>query len=346
MKEYKIIDLCLSNHPIWASLIEKPPEGIHYRIFKSNFYSKIYFRLANIFPFLINPTHFCNGAKPLKSKPWVVDLESVKVFFKKYEDLENIDAINKTMERLEKSRKILPLSEAAKKTIIRYLNIDMNKIEVVYPAIKIHRTKPIIRKKGTINILFIGGAFEAKGGREVLAAFKKIARKDVKLTIVGNFKEEYLKSIRELNIEAYKSLPRSKILNEIYPKADIFVMPSFMDTVGYVYLEAMSFGIPIIYSDYFAAPELVGDAGIKVKLPISLWREDGSYNPDFWKNLNKVEYFEEVADKVADAMHIFIEDFELRFKKGAKGIKRVVDGPVSISKRNNKLKEIYEKYLF
>jgi hypothetical protein len=62
--------------------------------------------------------------------------------------------------------------------------------------------------------------------------------------------------------------------------------------------------------------------------------------------LNEVEYFEEVADKVADAMHIFIEDFELRFKKGAKGIKRVVDGSVSISKRNNKLKEIYEKYFF
>jgi len=346
MKEYKIIDLCLSNHPIWISLIENPPENIHYRIFKPNFYSKIYFRLANILSFLINPTHFCNGAKPLKSKPWVVDLESVKVFFKKYEDLENIDAINKAIELLEKSRRILPLSEAAKKTIIRYLNIDINKIDVVYPAIKIHRTKPIIRKKGTINILFIGGAFEAKGGREVLAAFKKIARKDVKLTIVGNFKEEYLKSIKGLNIEAYKSLPRSKILNEIYPKSDIFVMPSFMDTVGYVYLEAMSFGIPIIYSNHFSAPELVGDAGIKVNLPISLWKEDGSYNQEFWRSLNEVEYFEEVVEAISDAMHILIENPELRLKMGINGIRRVVNGLVSIVTRNNKLKEIYEKYLF
>ncbi|MEM2179021.1 MAG: hypothetical protein QW272_09410 [Candidatus Methanomethylicaceae archaeon] len=165
MEKNRVIDICLSNHPIWISLIEDPPENIHYRIFKSNFYSKIYFRLANIFPFLINPTHFCNGAKPLKSKPWVVDLESVKVFFKKYEDLENIDMRNKVAELLERSKRILPLSEAAKKTIIKYLDIDTRKIEVVYPAIKIHRIKPIIRKKGTINILFIGGAFEAKGGR-------------------------------------------------------------------------------------------------------------------------------------------------------------------------------------
>jgi glycosyltransferase involved in cell wall biosynthesis len=319
----KLIDLCLSNHPIWISLIENPPENIHYRIFKPNFYSKIYFRLANILSFLINPTHFCNGAKPLKSKPWVVDLESVKVFFKKYEDLENIDAINKAIELLEKSRRILPLSEAAKKTIIRYLNIDINKIDVVYPAIKIHRIKPIIRKKGTINILFIGGAFEAKGGREVLAAFKKIARKDVKLTIIGNFKEEYLKSIKGLNIEAYKSLPRSKILNEIYPKADIFVMPSFMDAVSYVYLEAMSFSIPI-----------------------SLWKEDESYNPNFWESLNEVEYFEEVAKAIADAMRMLIENFELRLKMGMNGIQRVLNGPVSITTRNSKHKEIYEKYLF
>lgn len=26
MKKYKIIDLCLSNHPLWISLIENPPE--------------------------------------------------------------------------------------------------------------------------------------------------------------------------------------------------------------------------------------------------------------------------------------------------------------------------------
>lgn len=346
MEKNRVIDICLSNHPIWISLIDDPPENIHYRIFKSNFYSKIYFRLANIFPFLINPTHFCNGAKPLKSKPWVVDLESVKVFFKKYEDLENIDMRNKVAELLEKSKRILPLSEAAKKTIIKYLDIDTRKIEVIYPAIKIHRIEPLIHEKDIINILFIGGAFEAKGGREVLAAFKKIARKDTKLIIIGNFKEEYLKTIKELNIEAYKSLPRSKILNEIYSKADIFVMPSFMDTVGYVYLEAMSFGIPIISSNHFSAPELIGEAGIKVKLPTSLWKEDGSYNPDFWKNLNEVEYFEEVVEAIANAMHMLIENPELRLKMGMNGIQRVLNGPISITTRNNKLKEIYERYLF
>ncbi|MEM2179022.1 MAG: glycosyltransferase family 4 protein [Candidatus Methanomethylicaceae archaeon] len=185
-----------------------------------------------------------------------------------------------------------------------------------------------------------------KEGEEVLVAFKKIARKNIKLIIIEKFKEEYLKNIKELNIEAYKSLPRSKILNEIYSKADIFVMPTFMDTVGYVYLEAMSFGIPIISSNHFSAPEFVGEAGIKVKLPTSLWKEDGSYNPDFWKNLNEVKYFEEVVEAIANAMHMLIENPELRLKMGMNGIQRVLNGPISITTRNNKLKEIYEKYLF
>lgn len=157
---------------------------------------------------------------------------------------------------------------------------------------------------------------------------------------------KYLKSTKELNIEAYISLPRNKILNEIYPKADIFVMPSFMDIVGYVYLEAMSFGIPIISSNHFSTPELIGDAGIKVKLPTSLWKEDGSYNPDFWRNLNEVEYFEEVAEAIANAMHMLIENPELRLRMGMEGIQRVLNGPISIATRNSKLKEIYEKYLF
>jgi glycosyltransferase involved in cell wall biosynthesis len=62
--------------------------------------------------------------------------------------------------------------------------------------------------------------------------------------------------------------------------------------------------------------------------------------------LNEVEYFEEVVEAISDAMHILIENPELRLKMGINGIRRVVNGLVSIVTRNNKLKEIYEKYLF
>ena len=38
------------------------------------------------------------------------------------------------------------------------------------------------------------------------------------------------------------------MLLERYREADVFVMPSFFETFGLVYLEAMSQGLPLIYS--------------------------------------------------------------------------------------------------
>jgi glycosyltransferase involved in cell wall biosynthesis len=331
-------------HPLWLSLAENPPEGVRYRVFRPGFFSKSYFRLANYLPFLVNPTHFCNGAKPLRSKPWVVDLESVRVFFKSYEELDDSDAVNRVLERLEPCKAVLPLSEAAKRTIIRHLGISAKRIEVVYPAIKPQRDAPNVRKDDQVTILFVGGAFEAKGGREVLAAFREVAReKTARLIVVGAVKPKYEEWVKGFNVEVYQGLPREKLFTEIYPKADVFVMPTFMDTVGYVYLEAMAFGIPVIASNHFAAPELVGDAGLIVNTPFSLWRSDGTYNPDYQRLLDEVEYFEEVADALADAMHALIEDPDLRLKLGMQGIWRVHKGPVSLTVRNNRLRRIYEK---
>lgn len=48
-------------------------------------------------------------------------------------------------------------------------------------------------------------------------------------------------------------------------QADVFCHPSLQETFGFVYLEAMSLGKPIVASRAGAAPEVVGDAGILVE---------------------------------------------------------------------------------
>ena len=42
-------------------------------------------------------------------------------------------------------------------------------------------------------------------------------------------------------------MPKEKLIN-LYRKCDIFVMPSFTESFGLVYAEAMSQGLPVIYS--------------------------------------------------------------------------------------------------
>jgi glycosyltransferase involved in cell wall biosynthesis len=42
-------------------------------------------------------------------------------------------------------------------------------------------------------------------------------------------------------------MPKEKLLNN-YRNSDIFIMPSYNETFGLVYIEAMSQGLPIIYT--------------------------------------------------------------------------------------------------
>ncbi|MCP8319493.1 MAG: glycosyltransferase family 4 protein [archaeon] len=336
------VELVLSRHPIWQSLIEYPPDGIRYKI-RSGRFAKIYYRLNNIFPLSNRLVHFCNGAKPLKKRPWVVDCESVKVFFKSYEDLQNPKEVRR-VERLLKSdacRKIIPLSYASKRTLQRYLDMPEDKIEVVYPAVPTVAHKRDYTKRKGLNSLFIGGAFEAKGGREVIEAFKILSKNypDLSLIVRGPVKEEYLRDgVKNLTILG--RVPRDELFKIYYPNADIFLLPTYMDTVGYVLLEAMAFGIPIITTKHFAVPELVKDAGLLIDPPTTLWKNDGSYNYEFSKELSG--NFPQTVNALVDATISLIDDEDLRRKLGDRGKRIVENGNASIKLRNEKLKKIYE----
>lgn len=48
-------------------------------------------------------------------------------------------------------------------------------------------------------------------------------------------------------------------------QADVFCHPSLQETFGYVYLEAMTLGKPLVASHAGAAPEVIGDAGLLVE---------------------------------------------------------------------------------
>ncbi|MDY6902262.1 MAG: glycosyltransferase family 4 protein, partial [Cyanobacteriota bacterium] len=46
-------------------------------------------------------------------------------------------------------------------------------------------------------------------------------------------------------------------IKNLYASADIFVLPSFKETFGIVFLEAMHYGLPIITTNVSAMPELI-----------------------------------------------------------------------------------------
>jgi glycosyltransferase involved in cell wall biosynthesis len=71
----------------------------------------------------------------------------------------------------------------------------------------------------------------------------------VKLTVVGQtVQQSVLDRIRQISfVEVIQYLKKEELI-EVYRNNDIYIMPSIHETFGRVYAEAMTQGLPVIYS--------------------------------------------------------------------------------------------------
>lgn len=104
--------------------------------------------------------------------------------------------------------------------------------------------------KNEIKLIYAGEINRNKNLVETLTAVKQLKKEgyNISFTVVGNITEKKCRNILEDPMIEY--IPRcehEKLIKE-YRKADIFVMPSFTETFGLVYAEAMSQGLPVIYT--------------------------------------------------------------------------------------------------
>jgi glycosyltransferase involved in cell wall biosynthesis len=93
----------------------------------------------------------------------------------------------------------------------------------------------------------------------------------VELRVVGDGLEwETMRALsRELGIDDHVTwlgnVADERAFAREWVQADVFCHPSLQETFGFVYLEAMMMGKPIVASHASAAPEVVGDAGLLVE---------------------------------------------------------------------------------
>ncbi|HHL39336.1 MAG TPA: glycosyltransferase family 1 protein [Deltaproteobacteria bacterium] len=111
------------------------------------------------------------------------------------------------------------------------------------------------------TILFIGKEFERKGGETVVEAFRTVRKevKDARLLLVGadiDIDEEGIEVVGFVNPNSPEGI---KKLADFYMAASVFVLPSFYEPFGIVFLEAMHFMLPCIGSTRCAMPEIIDD---------------------------------------------------------------------------------------
>ncbi|MDO4690245.1 MAG: glycosyltransferase family 4 protein [Fusobacterium sp.] len=104
------------------------------------------------------------------------------------------------------------------------------------------------KRNSELRLIYVGSINENKNVKTSILACRRLIEKgyQVKFTIIGDL-EINLKEIKEPFIEYIPFCSKERI-KEYLSESDIFIMPSKYETFGLVYAEALSQGLPIIYT--------------------------------------------------------------------------------------------------
>ncbi len=232
-------------------------------------------------------------------------------------------------------KSIVVWTEWAKRDIIEYFPGIKNKIKVVYPGVPRQNLKKV--KSNKIRLLFISRKFYFKGGLYAIEAMDRLTKKydNVEGVVISDIPEEVTKKYsRNKNLKLFGMMPQERVFREFYSTSNIFVYPSFNDTLGFPILEAMSFGLPVVGAERNSRSELIedGKSGFLIK---TLFGD--AEIPYYMENLQM-----DLISGIVDKTELLIRESSIRKKMSKKCLKLFTPGGrFSIERRNKELKKIY-----
>lgn len=153
------------------------------------------------------------------------------------------------------AERIFTRSTNISRSLEQHYGISPEKVTCVYAGTNVMVDNTEIRHDTSVgqSILFVGIDWERKGGPDLVLAFQKLLAKhpQASLTIIG------CNPLVDLpNTSVLGRLPVEE-LSQYYLEADIFCLPTHLEPFGIVFIEALSYGLPIIATDIGAIPDFV-----------------------------------------------------------------------------------------
>ncbi len=296
--------------------------------------------------------------------PYVVDFECIEAF-----SLYQRAALSRPWARRrllasmldDRCRFLLPWSEAARRGLEAALGAEQasrlaHKTVTVLPAIHPRAARPAERGSGPLRVLFVGTAFEAKGGVEAVRAIARAraAHHDVVLDMVSDVPPRWrseVEAVKGVTIHPWPAPPER--VKGLFEASHLLLFPSHMDTLGFVMLEAMAHGMPVLASRHFAVAELVQDgvSGLVVESENTLYGEDGLCR--FAHTLPAPRAFRRAlaspsdayVERLARALAAVAEQGELHERLAAGALQSVTEGRLSVARRSEILGRVYSDSL-
>lgn len=191
--------------------------------------------------------------------PYIVSVRNTDIFtFLKYRP----DQCFLAYAILKNASKVIFISDANKKSFIEHplikfkTNIFLSKSMVINNGIDDFWIDNQFENRTIkpINFLFIGRFDKNKNVLSVIQSFLKVAESNptIHLNLVGGTGVYHNKVLgiveRSSNISYLGTIQNKETLAKVYRKNDIFIMTSFRETFGLVYIEALTQGLPVIYT--------------------------------------------------------------------------------------------------
>lgn len=170
---------------------------------------------------------------------------------------------------VNRSEKVITVSNYIKASIIDAFDVDIGKISVIHEGVG-EKFKPRDgpREFNFEYILYVGLVKEHKNILKLIRAFNGIPYSGLKLVLIGKEDQSYLDKIKK-EIDLLKLNDRVILLSEIsedellryYRNASVFVQPSLEEGFGLTILESLASGVPVAASKSASIPEVLGDCG-------------------------------------------------------------------------------------
>ncbi len=170
---------------------------------------------------------------------------------------------------LRKADRIITMSEATKKDVLRFFRIPEAKVKAVYWGFK--KICDVAAEAVEVPaefFLFVGVMKERKNVLNVVRGFREFSRSHPRHALVlcgkgeGAYAQRLKNYIRDEGIERRVAFPGYLTEGQVaylYRRATALAFPSFVEGFGFPVLEAMDCGTPVITSDCSSLAELGAD---------------------------------------------------------------------------------------
>lgn len=313
--------------------------------------------------------HTVSGLVPITSRPWITTISMPSSFFglrDEWPESRRRQLALRIALRSKNCKRVMCFSQSTLDGLKWALGASLNetiesKLEVLYPAVDssqfVHRRK----ENEKFRILFVGNHFFDKGGRELHRAASRLAKKyDLELDIVTDAPPHHKKALEEYirrHSETWTRwhvprLARKVLIDEYYSKADVFVMCSYMEVFGYVFLEAMAAGLPIIGARSYAQREIISndENGYLIDVPITPFVG----NPPVRTPSSVMRYresvldeslFDGVVDQLTDRLQRLIEDRKTLIAMSKASTEMTSTGKFGLRAQQQQLRRAYSEAL-